>query len=85
MALRTCFETESAIPRSQLPTTVSAAIAEKFRGYKIVETQTVQRWDETRLIYEVHLENAAEIVKLQLYADGTILNRSAKEKPRRRV
>ena len=78
------IETESAIPRSQLPTTVSAAIAEKFRGYKIVETQTVQRWDETRLIYEVHLENAAEIVKLQLNADGAILNQSAKEKPRRR-
>ena len=62
----------------------SAAIAQKFQGYKVVETQTVQRWDETRLIYEVHLENAVEIVKLQLYADGTILNKSAKEKRRRR-
>src|SRR5207302_8796960 len=79
------IETESAIPRSQPPTLVTAAIARDFKRYKIVETQTVQRRDETRLIYEVHLENAAEIVKLQLYADGTILNRSAKEKPRRRV
>ena len=50
------IETESAIPRSQLSTAVSAAIAQKFKGYKVVETQTVQRWDETRLIYELHLE-----------------------------
>src|SRR5207248_388890 len=78
------IETESAIPRSQLPTALSAAIAQEFKGYKIVETQTLQRWDETRLIYEVHLENAAEIVKLQLYSDGTILNRSAKEMLRRK-
>ena len=77
------IETESAIPRSQLPTAVNGTIAQEFKGYKMVETQTVRRWDETRLIYEVHLENAAEIVKLQLYADGTILNRSAKQKPRR--
>ena len=48
----------------------------------MVETQTVRRWYKT-LIYEVHLEDAAEIVKLQLYADGTILNKSVKEEPRR--
>ncbi len=78
------IETESAIPRSQLPTTVSAAIAGKFRGYKVFEAQTVQRGDATRSIYEVHLENAVEVVKLQLYSDGTTLNQSAKEKPRRR-
>ena len=78
------IETESAMPRSQLPTAVSAAIAQEFKGYKIVETQTVQRWDATRLIYEVHLENAVDIVKLQLYPDGTILNQSAKETCRRR-
>jgi len=42
------IETESAIPRSQLPTAVSAAIAQKVQGYKVVETQTVRRWDETR-------------------------------------
>src|SRR5438132_4247275 len=76
------IETESAIPRSQLPTALSAAIAQEFKGYKMVETQTVRRWDKTRLIYEAHLEDAAEIVKLQLYADGTILNKSVKEEPR---
>jgi hypothetical protein len=74
------IETESAIPRRQLPTAVSSAIAQKFEGYKLIETQTVQRWNESRLIYEVHLETAGEIVKLQMYDDGTIVNQSAKEK-----
>ena len=45
----------SAIPRLQLPTAVRAAVAQKFKGYKVIETQTVRRWDETRLIYEVHI------------------------------
>jgi hypothetical protein len=74
------IETESAISRSQLPAPTQASIAEKFKGYRIVETQTVQRWDDTRLIYEVHLERAVEIVKAQLYADGAILNQSTKKK-----
>jgi hypothetical protein len=74
------IETESAIPRSQLPAPIQASIAEKFKDYRIVETQTVQRWDDPRLIYEVHLERGAEIVKAQLYADGAILNQSTKKK-----
>ena len=45
----------SAIPRLQLSTAVRAAVAQKFKGYKVIETQTVRRWDETRLIYEVHI------------------------------
>src|SRR2546429_1456979 len=43
----------SAIPRLQLPTAVRAAVAQKFKGYKVIATQTVRRWDETRLMYEV--------------------------------
>jgi hypothetical protein len=74
------IETESAIPRSQLSAPIQVIIAEKFKGYRIVETQTVQRWDDTRLIYEVHLQRAVETVKAQLYDDGAILNQSTKKK-----
>jgi hypothetical protein len=74
------IETETAIPRAQLPAPIQASIADKFKGYRIVETQTVQRWDDTRLIYELHLERGVEIVKAQLYADGAILNQSTKNK-----
>ena len=47
---------------------------------KVEQTQTVKRWDDTRLIYEVHLKRAVEIVKAQLYVDGAILNQSNKKK-----
>ena len=46
----------------------------------MTERQTVQRRHEERLIYELHLESAKEIVKSQLSADGTVLNQSAKPK-----
>jgi len=32
------------------------------------------------LIYEVHVENRVEIVKVQLYDDGTIVTQSTKQK-----
>jgi hypothetical protein len=75
------LETESAISRSQVPKAVRTAVAKQFKGYKVVETQTVQRRNEERLIYELHLENTKEIVKAQLSADGTVLTQSAKPKP----
>jgi hypothetical protein len=74
------LETESAVPRSTIPAAVRDTIAKRFSGYKIVETQTVQRWDEQRVVYELHLENAKEVVKAQFDADGAILNQSAKPK-----
>jgi hypothetical protein len=75
------LESESAIPRSRLPKAVRVAVAKQFTGYKVVETQTVQRANEKPLIYEVHVENAREIVKAQLSADGAVLNQAAKPKP----
>jgi Putative beta-lactamase-inhibitor-like, PepSY-like len=75
------LETESAISRSKLPKAVRTTAAKQFAGYKVVETQTVQRWNEESLIYELHLENAKEVVKAQLSRDGALLNQSATPKP----
>jgi hypothetical protein len=75
------LETESAIDPSKVPQRVQEAIAHKFNGYKTVETQIVERPNEERQIYELHLENAQQIVKAQFDADGAILNQSTKPKP----
>lgn len=75
------LETESAISRSRVPKAVRTAVTKQFAGYTVVERQTVQRCNEERLIYELHLENAKEVVKAWLAADGAVLNQSAKPKP----
>jgi len=74
------LETESAAPRSAVPSAVRDSIAKQFKRYKIIEIQTVQRWNEQRVIWEIHLEGANEIVKAQFDASGAILSRSAKPK-----
>jgi hypothetical protein len=74
------LETESAIPLSQVPQAVRDALAARFKGYKVVETQTLQRWNESAPVYEMHVENARETVKAQFDAGGAILNQSAKPK-----
>ena len=74
------IETESAIRRAELTAAVAATIAHRFKGYRIVETQTVVRLNQARLIYEVHVANPVEIVKVQLYEDGTIVTQSTKQK-----
>jgi hypothetical protein len=73
-------ETESAIPGAKVPAAVNDTMAKRFGGYKVVETQDMRRADDPRLRYEIHLENAKEIVKAQFYADGTIISQSAKPK-----
>jgi hypothetical protein len=74
-------ETESAASRSAIPSAVHDTIAKRFKGYKIVEIQTVQRWNEQRVVWEIHLEDAKNIVKVQFGGDGAIISRSAKPKP----
>jgi len=74
------LETESTILPSRLPKPVRTTVDKQFKGYKVVETQNLQRWNERPLIYELHLENAKEVVKAQFSADGAILNQSAKPK-----
>jgi hypothetical protein len=75
------LETESAIDPAKVPSAVSDAAAKQFNGYKVIETQSVERWDEPGLSYELHLENAREIAKVRFSDQGAILNRSAKVKP----
>lgn len=75
------LETESAIPRSKVPKAVRSTAAKQFAGYKVVEMQNVQRYNEERLIYELHLENAKEIVKAQFSPEGAVLSQSATPKP----
>lgn len=77
------LETETAIPRAKVPAAVRDTIAKRFPGYKVIETQDMQRWNDERLMYEIHLENAREIVKAQFYDDGAIIKQSAKPKPAR--
>ena len=58
-------------------------LQEAGRGYKVVETQSVQRGDGSGLIYEIHFENNKEIAKVQFATDGKVLERSAKAKTTR--
>ena len=74
------LETESAIPPGQVPQSVHESAVEHFNGYHAVETQTVERWNDQRSIYELHLDNGQEIAKVLFSADGTVLNQSAKAK-----
>jgi hypothetical protein len=74
------LETETQIPLSEVAKAVLESLATKFKNYKIVETQILQIFDDSRIIYEIHLENDKEIIKALLYADGTILNQSLKSK-----
>ena len=77
------LETETTIGRAKLPTDVRATISKKFGGYKIIETQTVERFDQKLLLYEVHLEKAKEVVKTLFEENGTLVSQSSK--PRRRI
>ena len=75
------LETESSIPRSDVPLAVQAAVARQFKGYRIIETQIVERCDEQKPIYALHLDNRKEIVKAQFSVGGQILSQSQNPKP----
>ena len=74
------LETETQIASSEVPPAVLAALGKKFKSYKIVETQSLRLDDDPKIIYEIHLDNDQEILKILLYADGTIFKQSAKPK-----
>jgi hypothetical protein len=74
------LETESAIPPASVPKPVMDTVAASFKTYKVIETQNMLRWDEKALIYELHLENAKEVVKAMFSSDGKIISQSAKPK-----
>jgi hypothetical protein len=74
------LETESAIPRSRVPKAVRASVAKTFKGYEVIERQSLQRWNEDNLAYELHLDNGKEIVKAQFSEAGLLLTQSSKPK-----
>ena len=75
------LETETAIDPAQVPKAVRDAAAKQFKGYRVIETQSLERWDAQDLIYELHFENAKQLAKAQFSREGTILTQSAKVKP----
>jgi hypothetical protein len=74
------LETETAIERSALPTKVMATISSAYKAYKIVETQKVELAGDKPILFEVHLENAREILKVQLKDNGAVASKSSKGK-----
>lgn len=76
------LETETTIARAKLPTDVRATISKKFGGYKIIETQTVERFDQKLLLFEVHLEDAKEVLKTLFEENGMLVSQSSKPKKR---
>ena len=75
------LETEAVVRRSRLPQPVNAAIVKAFPQYRISGARSLAAWNSPDVIYEIHVENAREIVEVQFAADGRLLNRSAKSKP----
>jgi len=73
-------ETEKQIPSSEVPKAVLEVLAQKFKTYKISETQDLRLFDDPKIIYEIHLDDGKEILKALLYADGTIIKQSVKPK-----
>lgn len=74
------LETEVAIDPDKVPKEVSTAAASQFKGYQVIETQSIERPGEPGLSYELHLENAVEIVKTQFSSAGALLKQAAKAK-----
>ena len=75
------LESEYSIPRSAVPKPVLDVTATKFKGYKIVEIQRLDRLNDSRPVYELHVENTKEIVKIQFGADAAIQSQSSKPQP----
>ena len=74
------LETESAMPAAQVPAPIRSLYRTRFAGYSVTETQTMRRWDDELPIYELHFENAKDVLKVQFHADGRILSQSSKPK-----
>ncbi len=74
------LETETAIGKSDLPKKVLAKILADYKAYEIIETQTVERAGDKPILYEVHLENTDEILKVQFEVSGAMAAKSSKPK-----
>jgi hypothetical protein len=74
------LETETAIKQSDLTKEALATISKEFKGYKMIETQKVEFPGDKPMLFEVHLENAEEVLKVQLKGNGDIVSKSTKRK-----
>lgn len=74
----TWLETETTIRATAVPAAVKTTIARDYSGYRQIETQRLDRADAPVLLYELHLENAVEVVKLQLDRAGAQVSKSSK-------
>ena len=72
------METERAIPPSELPPAVRNTAEQRYQGYTITETQTLQAWDAKSVAYELHLKNAKQTVKAVFSTGGGFLSESSK-------
>jgi hypothetical protein len=73
-------ETEKQILSSEVPKAVREVLGQKFKSYKIIETQDLRLFDDPGLIYEIHLDDGKDILKVLLSADGKIVKQSMKPK-----
>jgi hypothetical protein len=71
-------ETESDLRRSALPRAVARSIAARYASYRVIETQRLVSARDTRVVYEVHLQNAKEVLKTQFDSTGSLLAQSTK-------
>jgi hypothetical protein len=74
------LETETAIDPASVPPAVMDAVAKRFKGYKVIETQDMKRFDQQNLLYELHLENSKQILKILFSPEGAVLSQSSKPK-----
>jgi hypothetical protein len=74
------LETETTIEETDLTQGVRAIIAKQYKTYKITETQKVERADAKPTLFEVHLENAKEILKIQFERNGSVFSKTATRK-----
>ena len=72
------LETETTIGAITMPDAVRAAVIRRFKGYRIIDTQRLDRALKPVQLFEVHLENAAETIKVQLTPDGAVFSKVAK-------
>ena len=74
------LETETTIGPQQVPRAIREKFASQFAGYRVAETQSLERADGSALIYEIHFENSKEVVKAQYAPDGKVVEQAAKAK-----
>jgi hypothetical protein len=75
------IETESSIRKGELPEPIRKAIAKDFKSYQIIETQTIERFDDDQKTFEIHLADHKQILKVHFDRKGKLLTKSATPAP----